>query len=72
MVRLNNLRVPLEYTDDTLRALVLKKLSLAPDRLLSLRVAKRSVDARDKRNVHFVISLDLAVRNEEERRTAVG
>jgi len=64
MLRWQNLRAPLDYTMDSLRALCLKKLSLAPDQLLSLTLVRRSVDARDKQDVHFVLTLDLAARGE--------
>ena len=64
MLRLNHLRVPLDYTDASLRALLLKKLSLSSAQLLSFRLIRRSVDARDKGDVHFVLSLDLAVKDE--------
>ena len=64
MLRLINLNVPLDYTEDSLRILLLKKLSISSDQLLSFSLYRRSVDARDKENVHFVLSLDLLVKNE--------
>ena len=64
MLRLNNFPQPLTWTDASLRAAVLKKCRLAPDQLLDVRIVRRSVDARDKQDVHFVFSLDLSVRNE--------
>ena len=64
MLRLSNLPVPLDYTEDSLAALVRKKLGLAPGRLISCTLYRRSVDARDKSDVHFVVSLDLRVQNE--------
>lgn len=64
MLRLSNLSVPLNYTDSSLRSLLLKKLSLSPDQLLSFSLFRRSVDARDKGDVHFVLSLNLCVKNE--------
>lgn len=64
MLRLNHLRVPLDYTDASLRALLLKKLSLSPSQLLSFRLVRRSVDAREKADVHFVLSLDLVLKEE--------
>ena len=64
MVRLTGLKAPLDAAEENLRALVLKKLSLPPDRLLSLRVVRRSIDARDKGNVHFVLNVDLCLRDE--------
>ncbi|MBQ9210796.1 MAG: FAD-binding protein [Clostridia bacterium] len=64
MLRLSNFPVPLDYTESSLRKLVLKKLGLSEDQLLSLKLYRRSVDARDKGDVHFVLSLDLQVKNE--------
>ena len=65
MLRLINLNVPLDYTEDSLRIVLLKKLKLTPDQLLSFHISRRSVDARDKQDVHFVLSVDLSLKNEE-------
>lgn len=64
MLRITNFPAPLDYTDDSLRSALMKKLALSPDQLLSFTLFRRSVDARDKNNVHFVLSLDLRVKNE--------
>lgn len=65
MLRLINLNVPLDYTEDSLKNLLIKKLRLTPDQLGSFRISRRSVDARDKQDVHFVLSVDLSLKNEE-------
>lgn len=64
MLRLNNLSVSLDYTDRSLRETVLHRIAVSDEDLMALRVSKKSVDARDKSNVHFVLNLDLSVRNE--------
>ena len=64
MLRLTNFPQPLDYTESDLRASILRKCRLTPDQLISVSVIRRSVDARDKGNVHFVLSVDLDVRNE--------
>ena len=64
MVRLTNLKVPLDYTEDALKTILLKKLKLSPSDLISFSVTRRSIDARDKQDVHFVLSLDLSLKNE--------
>ena len=64
MLRLTNLAIPLDYTDESLRETLLKKLKLSPDQLLSFLVSRRSIDARNKQDVHFVLSVDLSVKNE--------
>ena len=53
MVRLTNLKVPLDYTEDSLKTILLKKLKLNPSDLISFSVTRRSIDARDKQDVHF-------------------
>ena len=65
MLRLINLNVPLDYTESSLRDLLLKKLKLTSDQLLSFHVSRRSVDARNRQDVHFVLSVDLTLRNEQ-------
>ena len=44
---------------------VLRRLRIPADMLQSLTLAKKSVDARDKADVHFVVSVDVKVRNED-------
>ena len=64
MVRLTNLKVPLDYTEEALKTILLKKLKLNPSDLVSFSISRRSIDARDKQDVHFVLSLDLSLKNE--------
>ncbi len=66
MLRLNNLNVPLTYSDDTLRDIVLRKLRIPASRLKNVTLVKRSIDARDKGDVHFVMTLDALVDREDE------
>ena len=65
MLRLTNLSVPLDWSEQSLRSLLLQKLKLSPDQLLSFRVSRRSVDARDRQDVHFVLSVDLSLVDEK-------
>ena len=64
MLRITNLSVPLDYTEDSLRSVLLKKIRTAPDQLLSFAVSRCSVDARNRQDVHFVLSVDFSVRDE--------
>lgn len=65
MLRLTNLSAPLDYTEESLRLLIRQKLKLSPDQLLSFHLSRRSIDARNKSNVHFVLSVDLTLKNEQ-------
>ena len=65
MLQLDNLSLPLSWDMTTLTEAVLRKLRIPADMLLSLTLAKKSVDARDKGDVHFVVSVDVKVKNED-------
>lgn len=64
MIRLTELRLPLEHAPEELRAAVLRRLRLKPAELREMRIHKRSPDARKKNALQFVYSLDLAVADE--------
>ena len=64
MLRLPNISLPLDYTEATMKATVAAKLRVPPASVQSVTLVKRSVDARDKGDVHFVATLDVAVANE--------
>ena len=66
MLRVSDLNVPLSAEADAqaLR-LAMKRLRLRENQVKSLRVAKRSVDARDKGDVHFVYAVDVEIAGDE-------
>ena len=64
MIRLTELRLPLEHPPEALTAAVLQRLKLQPADLLGLQIVKRSPDARKKSALQFVYSVDLAVADE--------
>lgn len=65
MLRIDNLSMPLSWDIPVLTEAVLRKLRVPADQLLSLTLAKKSVDARDKGDVHFVLSVDVKLKNED-------
>lgn len=65
MLRLANLPLPLDAGERELRSIVQKKLGLRDGEILSLTITKKSVDARDKGDVHFVYGVDVALAQEE-------
>ena len=64
MLKLSGLSLPPGYTEAALRSAVLKKCGIPEDQLLGLQVVRRSVDARDKKDVRFVLAVHLNVKNE--------
>ena len=65
MIRVNGIRVPLEQDFTDLAALCEKKLRIRRNRIKSVKLSKKSVDARKKSDVHFIISLDIEAEGEE-------
>ncbi len=62
MLRLSNIKLPLEHTDADLRAAISTRLAIKDSDLLGFRIYKRSYDARQKRNIFFIYSLDVDTR----------
>ena len=64
MIRVTELRLPLEHTPEELTAAILQRLQLQSAELLKLHIHKRSPDARKKHSLQFVYSLDLEIADE--------
>lgn len=62
MWRISNLSVPLDYTPEELKRIAAKRLKTQFHNITSIHIVKRSVDARKKTNVHFVLTLDVALK----------
>ncbi|MES3039783.1 MAG: NAD(P)/FAD-dependent oxidoreductase [Pseudomonadota bacterium] len=64
MLRLTDFKLPLEHSDDALRAAILLRLGVSANELLSFSVYKRSYDARKRGHIVLIYSLDVALSNE--------
>ncbi|MBQ2461981.1 MAG: FAD-dependent monooxygenase [Clostridia bacterium] len=65
MLRIANVSLPLDFSERDLLAIAAHKLRVPVSSIHSVSIARRSVDARDKRDVHFVASLDIDVLHED-------
>lgn len=68
MIRLTDLKLPLNHSDDELRSAILGKLSLADAELRDFSIFKRSYDARKKGNILLIYLLDLNLTADAEQR----
>jgi uncharacterized protein len=64
MLRLTEIRLPLDHSADQLRAAILQRLDIPADELLGYRLFRRGYDARRKSAIVFVYTLDVEVSNE--------
>ncbi len=62
--RLVNLSAPLDFDPGQLASLVAKALRLREEQICDPRLCKKSVDARKKHDVHFVLSVDFELAGE--------
>ena len=66
MIRINEISLPLDYDDETLKRLAAKKLGIGVQHIVSASLYKRSVDARKKQQIMFKAAVDVVV-NKDER-----
>ena len=72
MIRIHNVKIPLDYSEKTLLSAAAKKLGLPPSQIARCEIAKKSVDARKKNDVCFVVSIDAALKNPNQEAPTAG
>ena len=65
MIRLTELRLPIDHAPEDLEAVICKKLAILAKDLIRYEVFKRSYDARKNNVLSFIYTLDLSVKDEE-------
>ena len=65
MLRITELKLPLDHTEDALRPAIVQRLGIAESELLDFTLFKRSYDARKKSTeMHFIYTLDCQLSDE--------
>ena len=65
MLRITELKLPIDHPDEDLRPAILQRLGIASDELLEFTLFKRSYDARKKSSeLCFIYTIDFQVRDE--------
>ena len=71
MIRLHNIKIPLDHSVKTLISAAAKKLGCTQGQIMRCEISKKSVVARKKNDVCFVVSIDVTLKNpQDERRLA--
>lgn len=65
MIRLTELRLPIDHAPEDLEATICKKLAILAKDLIRYEVFKRSYDARKNNILSFIYTVDLSVKDEE-------
>ena len=66
MIRVNEIKTPLEGTYDDVLAGAAKALRISKRKILSLEIVRKSLDSRKKENLFFVHSVDVTVDGDEK------
>ena len=66
MIKLTNLSMPLRFTEDILRQKIAQRLHISAQEIQSVLYLKRSVDARKKPKITVILTVAVAVLNEEK------
>jgi len=64
MLRLTEIKLPIEHPEGEIEAAILKRLGIPAEDLLGHIVFKRGVDARKKNHILFAYTLDVELRDE--------
>ncbi|RJX71965.1 NAD(P)/FAD-dependent oxidoreductase [Vibrio sinensis] len=66
MIRLTEIKLPLNHEEGAILDAIAKKLGIAKDQVLSFDLFKRGYDARKKANIQLIYTLDVEVANQAE------
>lgn len=66
MLRLTEIKLPLDHPTEAIAAAAAARLRIQPSELLSCTVFRRAHDARKKSNIFLIYSLDVEVKDEPE------
>ena len=66
MIRLSDIKLPLDFDEYTLKKAAAKQLGVDAGTIRSAGIARRSIDARKKDNVHFTAIIDIKADNENK------
>lgn len=71
MLRLHNIKLPLSYSGQSLAQAAAKALGVSQSAVAHCEISRKSVDARKKNDVCFVVALDVTLKNpQDEKRIA--
>jgi uncharacterized protein len=72
MIRITELRLPIEHAPEELEVAILKRLGISSKDFVNFIVFKRSYDARKNIALAFIYTVDVSVKNEEAILTKFG
>ena len=65
MIRLSNIKLPLDYTDNDIHKVCAKELRVPLKAIKQTSLYRRSIDARHKNDIHYTTSIDVILSGNE-------
>lgn len=65
MIKINQIKLPIEHTEEMLVGKVCKTLKISNEQIRKLEIAKQSIDARKKPDLYYIYSVLVTVEQEE-------
>ncbi len=62
MLRIENVKIFEDLSDAEVKTRALKKAGIRPEDVTNIRIVKKSIDARDKKQVHYTYAFDVEVK----------
>ena len=59
MIRVSELKLKIDYTDEDIRRALLKKIHVKSAKIIKYNIVKKSIDARDKSNICIKLTVDV-------------
>ena len=66
MLRITEIKLPLDHPEDALKTAILKKLQIKSEELISYSIFKRSYDARKKTDIYLVYIVDIETTHDQQ------
>ncbi len=64
MLRISNIKVHIDHIEEDIILKVCKQMKLKRNHIISYKIFKKSLDSRNKNNIHYIYSVDICVENE--------
>ena len=72
MFRIEQLKLPITYTEQELKSAICSELKIAEQELIEYQIVRRSLDARKKSDIHYSFLVDVQVSNEKKIQKQIG
>ena len=65
MLRLTEIRLPIDHAEDALQQVIVERLAIKADELMDFSIFRRGIDARKKNRIFFTYTVDVSTTDDE-------